>query len=400
MSQLQSLKRELEARDGAEREAGLPSAQRMRALVPEAGRFIEMVLRAGRMQRVLEIGTSSGYSTLWLADAVQAAGGHVTTLELSPERAAAAGEHFRRAELSELITQHVGDAKQLLAGLPGPYDFIFIDAEKDDYEAYLDLTIGKAAIGGIIMADNVLSHAEQRATSPPHRRVGGRKPPTADQLGHYSEKAQHTSGLLSVTVPVGRGEEMSLRMAQGLPPELVATLASLEVYARTHANTWNVSRAAGKFLYIMAAAVKAKNIVELGTSTGYSGAWLAAAARENGGRVLAIDSDSEKVKLANESFHQAKLAPYISVVGGASLAVLATVPGPFDFVFIDADKAEYLAYVDALWPKLSPGALIVADNIDSHPDVLGAYAAQMQARSDALSVTLHLGSGMELSLKR
>jgi len=72
-----------------------------------------------------------------------------------------------------------------------------------------------------------------------------------------------------------------------------------------------VSRAAGKFLYILAVAAKAKNVVELGTSTGYSGAWLAAAMRETGGRVLTIDSDPEKVKLANESFVQAKVAPYM-----------------------------------------------------------------------------------------
>ena len=380
MSNLQEMKRELEAQDSAERDAGLPPAQRMRALAPEAGKFIEIVLRAGSMRRVLEIGTSSGYSTLWLASAAQAVGGRVDTLERSPERAAAAGEYFSRAGLSAVITQHQGDAKHLLPQLPGPYDFIFIDAEKDDYEEYLDLTLGKAALGGIIMADNVLSHA--------------------DQLGHYIEKAQHTTGLLSVTVPVGRGEEMSLRVAQGLPSELVAVLAALEVYARTHSNTWNVSRAAGKFLYSLAVAAKAKNVIELGTSTGYSGAWLAAAMRETGGRVLTIDSDHEKVKLANESFAQAKVSPYISVVSGESLAVLPTVPGPFDFVFIDADKEEYSAYVEALWPKLKPGALIVADNIDSHPEILGAYAAQMQAREGALSVTLHLGSGMELSLKR
>jgi len=380
LSNLQELKRELEARDSAERDAGLPPAQRMRALAPEAGRFIEIVLRAGGMRRVLEIGTSYGYSSLWLAAAAQAVGGHVDTLELSPERAAAAGEHFRRAGLSDVITQHKGDAMQLLPQLPGPYDFIFIDAEKDDYEHYLDLALGKAALGGIIMADNVLSHA--------------------DQLGHYIEKAQHTPGLLSVTVPVGRGEEMSQRVAEGLPSELVVTLASLEVYARAHGNTWNVSRAAGKFLYILAVAAKAKNVVELGTSTGYSGAWLAAAMRETGGRVLTIDSDPEKVKLANESFAQAKVAPYISVASGKALAVLPTAPGPFDFVFIDADKEEYIAYVEALWPNLKPGALIVADNIDSHPEILGAYSAQMQAREGALSVTLHLGSGMELSLKR
>jgi predicted O-methyltransferase YrrM len=371
--------RELEARDSAEREAGLPSAQRMRALVPEAGKFIELIIRACGMRRVLEIGTSSGYSTLWLASAAQALGGHVDTLELSPERVAAAREHFRRAGLSAVITQQQGDAKQLLAQMAGPYDFIFIDAEKDDYETYLDLTLDKAAQGGVIMADNVLSHA--------------------DQLGHYIEKAQHTAGLLSVTVPVGRGEEMSLRVAQGLPAELVATLASLEVYARTHGDTWNVSRAAGKFLHILAVAAKAKNVVELGTSTGYSGAWLAAAMRESGGRMLTIDSDPAKIKLANESFAQAKLSPYISVASGKALAVLPSLPGPFDLAFIDAEKGEYLAYVEALWPKLKPGALIVADNIDSHPETLAAYAAHMQARAGALSVSLHIGSGMELSMK-
>jgi predicted O-methyltransferase YrrM len=380
VSNLQEVMRELEARDCAERAAGLPSAQRMRALVPEAGQFISIIIRAGGMRRILEIGTSHGYSTLWLASAAQAIGGHVDTLELSPERFAAAREHFQRAGLSDAITQQQGDAKQLLLNMEGPYEFIFIDAEKDDYEDYLDLTLGKAAQGGIIMADNVLSHA--------------------DQLGHYVEKAQHTAGLLSVTVPVGRGEEMGLRVAQGLPSELVATLAALEVHGRTHSNTWNVSRAAGKFLYILAVAARAKNVVELGTSTGYSGVWLAAAMAETGGRVLTIDSDPAKIKHANESFAQARVSPYINTASGKSLDVLPAVPGPFDFAFIDAEKEEYLAYVEALWPKLTPGALIVADNIDSHPETLAAYAAHMQARSDALSVTLHIGSGMELSMKR
>ncbi|MBI1801031.1 MAG: class I SAM-dependent methyltransferase, partial [Chloroflexi bacterium] len=134
MSGLQALMAELEARDRREREEGLPPAQRMRALVPEAGRFIHMLILAGQCRRVLEIGTSYGYSTLWLASAAQAMGGRVETIELSPERAAAAQEHFRRAGLSEFIQATQGDAKIEVARRDGPYDLIFIDDEKDDYE--------------------------------------------------------------------------------------------------------------------------------------------------------------------------------------------------------------------------------------------------------------------------
>src|SRR5437870_1553623 len=111
--------RELEARDSAEREAGLPSSQRMRALVPEAGRFINMLIRACGHKRLLEIGTSYGYSTLWLATAAQANGGTVETLELAPERFEASREMFARAELGGVIQQRLGDAKQLIPALEG-----------------------------------------------------------------------------------------------------------------------------------------------------------------------------------------------------------------------------------------------------------------------------------------
>ncbi len=372
--------RELEARDAREREARLPPAQRMRALVPEAGQFIAIVIRAMRAQKILEIGTSYGYSTLWLASAAQAHGGHVDTIEIDADRFAAAKENFQRAGLSDAITQHHGDAKQIVKPLGDDYDFIFIDAEKDDYEDYLDLALNKLVHGGIIMADNVLSHA--------------------DQLQHYSEKAQHTPGLLSVTVPVGRGEELSLRVGEtGLPSDVVATLAQLEVYAKTHKDAWAVPRAAGKFLHILARAVKAKAVIELGTSTGYSGLWLASALKATGGRALTLESDPAKIKIASESFTKAKIAPHISIVSGRALDVISTLDNQFDFAFIDASKDDYLAYADALWPKLSVGALIVADNIDSHKETLGAYAKRMQSRADALSVTLHIGNGMELTMK-
>ena len=372
--------RELEAQDAAERAAGLPPSQRMRALVPDAGRFLYMLVCAGEHRRILELGTSHGYSTLWLASAAQAIGGHVTTVELMPERAASARANIARSGLGAHVTQHEGDGKQLVRQLPGPFDFVFIDAEKDDYEEFLNLTLDKVAEGGIIVADNVLSHT--------------------DQLGHYVEKAQHTRGLLSVTVNVGRGEEMSLRTDQTLPPETVMTLARLEVYARSNPQrSLAVPRDAGKFLHILAVAGKAQSALELGASTGYSGVWLGSALSRTGGRLLTVDPDLEKVKMARESFETAHLAQHVSVVQGKALDVLQTLEGPFDIAFLDAIKEEYLAYAEALWPKMRAGGLLIADNIDNQADVLAAYACAMQARPDSISATLHIGNGMEMTMK-
>ena len=115
--------RELEARDQAERDAGLPSAQRMRALVPEAGRFISMFIRACNFRRILEIGTSYGYSTLWLASAAQATGGHVETLELSPERFNAAHANLERAGLSGARIPAAGRCQAAAARADRPIRF-------------------------------------------------------------------------------------------------------------------------------------------------------------------------------------------------------------------------------------------------------------------------------------
>ena len=370
MSELQALMRELEARDAREREAGLPSSQRMRALVPEAGQFIAIVIRAMRAMRILEIGTSYGYSGLWLGSAAQAHEGHVDTIELNAERYTAAGEHFRRAGLGDTIRQYQGDAHQVLATLGSDYDFIFIDAEKDDYEDYLDLTLGKVERGGIIMADNVLSHA--------------------DQLQQYSEKAQHMPGLLSVTVPVGRGEEMSLRVDDGgVPPEVVVALAGLELYARAHKGTTGPSRTVGKFLYILVRAVRAQAALDVGGSTGTAGLWLGAAMKASGGKAVSVEGDAAQVKVANETFAKAKLANQISMRAGKGPEALAALEAPFDFVYVDAARVDYAACAAALWPKLKPNGLMVANNVK------GASLA----REGALSVRLPMGTEMELTLK-
>src|SRR5262249_54706341 len=157
---------------------------RMRAIVPAAAKFIHMIIRACHYQRVLEIGTSHGYSTLWWASAAQAIGGHVDTIEIAPERAAAARAKLQRAGGQAMVRSYEADPRAVLPTLNEPYDLIFLDSEKDDYQSFLDLIKPQTKIGGLIMADNVLSHA--------------------DQLDGYIRKVQRTAGLFSTTVNVGR----------------------------------------------------------------------------------------------------------------------------------------------------------------------------------------------------
>ncbi|MCB0517849.1 MAG: O-methyltransferase [Saprospiraceae bacterium] len=104
---------------------------------------------------VLEIGTFTGYATICMAKALPA-GGMVHTIEINPEMTVISKKYFEKTGLERCIRQHIGDAKTIVPTMPGPFDLVFIDAAKNDYECYYDLVIGKVRQGGLIIADNVL----------------------------------------------------------------------------------------------------------------------------------------------------------------------------------------------------------------------------------------------------
>ena len=136
---------------------------RFRNVEPETAELLALLVRSGRAQRILELGTSNGYSTLWLADAAEATGGALTSVELDPARTAVARKHLERAGLSaELRTQ---DASQALEQAPdGYYDFVFLDAERPAYAGYWpDLLRVLRRDGGLLAIDNVLSHPAEVA---------------------------------------------------------------------------------------------------------------------------------------------------------------------------------------------------------------------------------------------
>jgi predicted O-methyltransferase YrrM len=124
---------------------------------PEVGRLLQVLLRAIGARRVLEIGTLGGYSAIWMARALPP-GGRLLSLEVDPERAAFARDFAVRADLDDVIEVRVGDARTIMEELvhagAGPFDAVFIDADKESYVEYLDRSLELVRPGGLILADN------------------------------------------------------------------------------------------------------------------------------------------------------------------------------------------------------------------------------------------------------
>jgi predicted O-methyltransferase YrrM len=123
------------------------------------GAFLQMIAHMVRPMHVLEIGTFTGYSAICLAQGLQD-GGHLHTIEIDEELEDMAAEYITKAGLRDKITQHIGPAADVIANLEGPFDLVFIDADKQNYERYYDLVFTKLSIGGILIADNVLYDGE------------------------------------------------------------------------------------------------------------------------------------------------------------------------------------------------------------------------------------------------
>lgn len=150
--------------DGRQRRAGLPPQQRFRALHPHSAEFIFLLALATRARRVVEVGTSAGYSALWLARACAATGGSLATLEKNPDIIRVAADHLKSAGVADLVEIIEGDARETLAAFDELFDLAFVDGAKDEYVAYGELLWPRLAAGGSLVADNVLSHADEAAS--------------------------------------------------------------------------------------------------------------------------------------------------------------------------------------------------------------------------------------------
>jgi predicted O-methyltransferase YrrM len=138
--------------------------ERLRNLEPETARMLAVLARGTGAKRLLELGTSNGYSTIWLADAARACGGTLTSVELDPTRHEAAAENLRFARLDAFAELRLEDARACLAkSADSSWDLIFLDAERPAYAGYWPDLARSLRTGGLLVVDNVLSHADEVA---------------------------------------------------------------------------------------------------------------------------------------------------------------------------------------------------------------------------------------------
>ncbi len=161
-----------------------------------------------------------------------------------------------------------------------------------------------------------------------------------------------------------------------------------------------VGRDTGMLLNLLVRLGGCRRILEVGTSVGYSTVWLAEAARETGGRVTTLDNVGGKHEQARANLAEAGLAGLVDLVAGDALQSAERLPGPWDYVLLDFNRGLYRPCLERLLPKLSPGAVIVADNM-LRPEVSVPQAREYQAWVRTLpgvgSVLVPIGNGIELT---
>ncbi|MEX2239943.1 MAG: class I SAM-dependent methyltransferase [Burkholderiales bacterium] len=161
---LKALKSELERLGAANDGATAERSRRMLNITRDTGEFLSVLVRATVARRVLEVGTSNGYSTLWLAEAARAIGGSVTTVELSEYKLGLASANFARSGLGAYITLvHDDVARVFQRSEESAFDFIFLDAERPEYPGWWPQLRRVLRPGGLLVVDNATSHAEQLA---------------------------------------------------------------------------------------------------------------------------------------------------------------------------------------------------------------------------------------------
>lgn len=131
------------------------------AVSEEDGRFLRMLVATNRSQRALEIGAGSGYSAIWIGLGLRETGGRLTTIEYDAGRAREAVANVRRAGLEDIVTVIPGDGFEKIPALEAPFDFVFLDAWKPDYQRFFDLVFPRLPRGGLFLAHNVVNKREE-----------------------------------------------------------------------------------------------------------------------------------------------------------------------------------------------------------------------------------------------
>ena len=194
-----------QVREGVSRH-GLPAIE----ITPEEGRFLQFLVRASGGRLALEIGALGGYSGAWIARGL-VEGGRLITLEMIPHHADVARQHFALAGVADRVDVRVGNAHKLLPGLAaeGPFDFVFIDAEKDGYLAYFDWALENTRLGGIIAAHNALLYGSVARSGTPST--------VTRSIQEFNRRVANEPRVISTIYPGGDGTLVAVNVGRMRP---------------------------------------------------------------------------------------------------------------------------------------------------------------------------------------
>ncbi|MTI60897.1 MAG: O-methyltransferase [Firmicutes bacterium] len=173
---------------------------------PEVGKFLRILVQIKRPERILEVGTATGYSTIWLASAA-GQGVELVTIERDEERAERAKKNFHRAGISGHVNLKIGDALEILPLLRRSFDMVFIDAAKGQYLNYLEVVLEMISSGGVIIADNVLYRGYVRKKG----LIKHKRRTMVNRLKEYIDVIMNHELLESTILPLGDGLAISVR---------------------------------------------------------------------------------------------------------------------------------------------------------------------------------------------
>ena len=162
------------------------------AVSEEDGRFLRLLIASSKRKRALEIGGASGYSAIWMAQALRETGGKLVTIEYDPARARELADNIRKAGMNDVVQVIAGDAFAEIPKLPGTFDFVFLDAWKRDYKRFLDLVLPRLDRGGLFTAHNVVNKRSE--------------------MGDFLDAIQHNPALWTTIVsPANEGISLSYK---------------------------------------------------------------------------------------------------------------------------------------------------------------------------------------------
>ena len=161
----------------------------------------------------------------------------------------------------------------------------------------------------------------------------------------------------------------------------------------------NLEPASAQLVSIFVRASGVSRALEVGTSNAYSTIWLAWSLAPAGGRIVTIDRNPDKHSLARENLRRAGFLDTVELRTGDATEIVRTLPGPFDFVFLDADRRKFPEIIEVLWPKIAPRALVIADNVLSHPEEIAEYLKLISSRADFQHTTVPVGKGLSIAFR-